>query len=307
MSTRRTFLKVVGAAGAGSLVAGGAEAAGRAAPPGSRAVLVDTTLCLGCRACEAACSEANGLPEPVMAGEDAVFATRRDTAPSVFTVVNRATSPGRDGGERYAKTQCMHCVEPACASACPVRALEKEPAGPVVYHPERCIGCRYCMVSCPFGVPKYEYDQAVPYVRKCSFCAERQARGEPPACTEACPAGALLFGARDELLETARTRIYQNPDRYVHHVYGEHEAGGTSWLYITDVPFEAIGLPEGVRTESYPALTGGALAAVPFVMTLWPPLLMGLYTFSRARQEPEAVRPPEAGAAADGHQEDGHE
>jgi Fe-S-cluster-containing dehydrogenase component len=219
-------------------------------------------------------------------------------------VVNRAPEPGRDGEARYAKTQCMHCVDPACASACPVRALEKLPSGPVVYHAERCMGCRYCMVSCPFGVPKYEYDKAVPYVRKCTFCAERQARGELPACVEACPAEALLFGDREELLETARTRIYQEPGRYVHHIYGEHEAGGTSWLYITDVPFEHLALPEGVRNASYPALTGGALAAVPFVMTLWPPLLMGLYTFSKARREAEQ---PEAGNAAGGDQEDGHE
>ena len=155
------------------------------------------------------------------------------------------------------------------------------------------MGCRYCMIACPFGVPKYEYAKAVPYVRKCTFCSERQAKGQPPACTEACPSGALLFGERAQLLEVARTRIYQNPDRYVPHVYGEHEAGGTSWLYISDVPFEKLALRTGMPDERYPGLVAGALGAPPFVMTLWPPLLMGLYMFSRRREE---VSQDESGA-----------
>jgi formate dehydrogenase iron-sulfur subunit len=286
-TTRRTFLKTAGVV-AGAAELAGAPVAAAPAAAGSRAVLVDTTKCLGCRGCEAACSEANGLPPPERPDDDAVFSARRTTGPATFTVVNRSSQPGRDGEARYAKTQCLHCVDPACASACPVRALEKEPAGPVVYHADRCIGCRYCMVSCPFGVPKYEYDRAVPYVRKCTFCAERQAQGKPPACVEACPAEALVFGDRAELLEVAKQRIYQNPERYVHHVYGEHEAGGTSWLYITDVPFETLALPADVGTSAYPQLTRGALAAVPFVLTLWPPLLMGLYNFTKSRREAAA-------------------
>jgi Fe-S-cluster-containing dehydrogenase component len=215
-----------------------------------------------------------------------VFATVRPKGPDTFTVVNRSAVAGRDGAERFAKTQCLHCVDPACASACPVRALEKTPSGPVAYHANRCIGCRYCMVSCPFGVPQYQYDKKVPYVRKCTFCADRQAKGLAPACTEVCPTGALLFGRREELLETAKTRIYQNPEKYVHRVYGEREAGGTSWLYITDVPFESLGLP-AVAEQPYPTLARGALSAVPFVITLWPPLLRGLYAFAHGRTAAE--------------------
>ncbi|HLA77497.1 MAG TPA: 4Fe-4S dicluster domain-containing protein, partial [Vicinamibacteria bacterium] len=245
---RRTFLKAAGVAGVASIVSP-ATAAVRAAA--GRGVLVDTTLCVGCRGCEAACSEANNLPAP--AGDSAVLEGRRSTTPTAFTVVNQATAAS--GAVRYAKSQCLHCLDPACASACPVRALEKTASGPVVYHRDRCMGCRYCMVACPFGVPKYEYDRPVPYVRKCSFCAERQAAGKPPACTEVCPSGALLFGDREQLLETARTRIYQNPDRYLHHVYGEHEAGGTAWLYLSDLPFESLGLPADVGTGPYPELT----------------------------------------------------
>jgi formate dehydrogenase iron-sulfur subunit len=302
---RRTFLKVAAVTGATALVPRGAAAG---AAGGARAVLVDTTLCVGCRGCEAACSEANRLPEPDHAGDPGVFDAARTTTPTAFTVVNRSTAPGPDGEPRFAKTQCLHCVDPGCASACPVRALEKTASGPVVYHPERCIGCRYCMVSCPFGLPRYEYDKVVPYVRKCSFCAERQEAGLPPACVEACPSGALVFGNREELLEVARTRIYTHPDRYVHHVYGEQEAGGTSWLYLADVPFEGLGLRTDVETTPYPARTAGALAAVPFVMTLWPPVLMGLYAIRRRGAAEGPATPPEGTAADAGStREDDHD
>ena len=128
-------------------------------------------------------------------------------------------------------------------------------------------------------------------MRKCTFCAERQAKGLQPACTEVCPSGALTFGRRGELLEVAKTRIYTNPDRYVHHVYGEHEAGGTSWLYIADVDLEKLALRTGVPERPSRA-RHGALGAPPFVMTLWPPLLMGLYAFSKRRDEVEGSSTP---------------
>jgi len=299
--TRRTFFKVQ-AAGAAALAVAAQKAeasTAAAAAPDSRAVLVDTTRCQGCRACEAACAEANGLGEPAMAGDDAVFAKRRTTDQYTFTVVNRFETHDDKAPVRFAKAQCMHCVDPACASACPVRALEKTASGAVTYTGNRCLGCRYCMVACPFDVPKFEYQKAMPYVRKCEFCHERQAKGEMPACTEVCPNGALQFGTREALLEEARTRIYQNPDKYVHHIYGEHEAGGTSWLYISDVEPSAIGLKAGVSTKPYPELTSTALAAVPVVMTLWPPLLMGFYAFSH-RNEHDAAHENEQ------HTEDRH-
>ena len=282
---RRGFLKVVGV-GAGTCAAGAAVASGAAASaepvssdtPG---MLVDTTLCVGCRGCEAACAEANGNPPPPES--DDVLGKRRDTSETAFTVVNRV-----DGVEsRFAKKQCMHCLSPACASACPVRAMDKRPDGPVTYDPSACLGCRYCMVACPFDVPKYEYNSNAPRVRKCSFCATRQQAGLKPACAEVCPSGALTFGRRDELLELAKTRIYTNPTRYVHHVYGEHEVGGTSFLYLTDVAPEKLGLMAGLPEKAIPEHVQGALAAPPFVMTLWPPLLMGFYVFSKSRQESE--------------------
>jgi len=278
--SRRGFFKIAGATAGASLLspeARAAEAKGLDGP----GVLVDTTLCVGCRACESACAEANGLPPP--AEGDAVFQEKRDTSQQTFTVVNRFEK--EPGVERYVKRQCMHCVAPACASACPVQAMVKLPTGPVVYDASRCMGCRYCMIGCPFDVPKYEYESNAPRVRKCTFCSTRQAEGKLPACAEVCPSGALTFGKRSELIEMAKTRIYQNPDRYVHHVYGELEAGGTSWLYITDVPFEQMPyFPTDVGTRAYPDLVSGALGAPPFVMTLWPPLLMGIYAFTHRKE-----------------------
>jgi formate dehydrogenase iron-sulfur subunit len=296
--SRRTFIKFAGAAGAAGVVARPkpAAAAGLQHPVDTPAVLVDTTRCAGCRGCEAACSESNQLPAPAMAGQD-VFGKRRKTDVNVYTVVNRASADSKQGDPRFVKSQCMHCIDPACASACLAKALEKTAAGPVVYHKERCLGCRYCMVACQFDVPKFEFESAAPYIHKCSFCADRQAQGLQPACASVCPTGALQFGRRVEMLEEARTRIYQNPDKYVHHVYGETEAGGTSWLYITDVPFETLGFRTDLGPTSPPELTRTALAAVPFVLTLWPPLLMGLYTFSKRRSE--AAKGPEMEAHHD--------
>lgn len=307
--TRRTFFKVTGAAGAAGVASAAAArpagAAGVAATPGAdmRAMLIDTTKCIGCRACEAACSEANALPEPTQAGDTAVFDRRRPTSVQALTVVNKypatTTAP-----ERYIKTQCMHCVEPACASACLARAIEKTPAGPVVYHGDRCLGCRYCLVSCPFDVPKFDYDSNAPFVHKCTFCGERQAKGLEPACSSVCPTGAITFGTRAALIEEARQRIYAPDSQYVRHVYGEREAGGTSFLYISDRPLEQLGLPDHVPAYAYSALTQGALGAVPFIMTLWPPLLMGLYTFSQRRNA--AAHDDHHAGEAPRHEEDRH-
>lgn len=291
--SRRTFFKVsaVGATAAAGLAVseGRAAASEGTSTPG---VLVDTTKCIGCRSCEAACAEANGLPQPD-SSDNGSYEKPRQLTPMQWTVVNRGVTNPRDV---FFKSQCMHCVEPACASACPARALEKTAAGPVTYNGNRCLGCRYCMMACPFDVPKFEYTKAIPYVKKCIFCAGRQAKGQLPACVEACPSGALTFGPRSELLEEARKRIYQNPDQYVHHIYGEHEAGGTSWMYLSDVPFERLGFKQGLSTQPYSALSETSLSAVPVVMTLWPPLLMGIYTFTKRRDE-----------VTDATQEDHHE
>ncbi len=295
---RRCFLKLAGAAGATALA--GRAAVAQAATVTARsqpAVLVDSTRCVGCRGCEAACAETNHLPGPASLGDDKVFDVRRRTDVDAFTVVNRSLGTSATD-VRYYKTQCMHCLDPGCASACPAKALEKTAEGPVVYNPERCLGCRYCMVACPFDVPKFEYEKAAPYVRKCHFCANRQKQGLMPACVTVCPSGALQFGQRATLIEEANHRIYTAPDSYEHRIFGETEVGGTSWLYIGDRKPEALGFRTDLGSTSAPERTRTALAAVPFVLTLWPPLLMGLYTFSKRRA---GQAPADSGAQEPNH------
>jgi formate dehydrogenase beta subunit len=284
--SRRSFLKLCGATGAASLIGPPANAGAAADADESVAMLFDTTKCVGCRACEAACSEANRLPPPALAGEEAVFDHHRTTDSHTYSVVNRYPARAQDAPV-FVKSQCMHCVEPACASACPVQAMEKTREGPVIYHADRCIGCRYCMVACPFGIPKFEYDKALPYIRKCIFCIDRLRAGQMPACAQVCPSGALTFGKRKKLLEAAKTRIYQHPDDYVHHVYGENEVGGTGWLYISKASFEELGFPANLGNRSYPELTWPYLAAEPLVLVLGAPLLMGLHAFTKGREKAE--------------------
>ncbi len=211
--------------------------------------LVDTTLCIGCRQCEEGCNRRNELPRPDKPFRDhSVFRTDRRPGINNFTVVNEFLgSPSRDQRNKsatYVKTQCMHCLDPACVSACIVGALTRARDGAVVYNPDICIGCRYCMIACPFQIPSYEYAETLtPRVRKCEFCADQaEGTGADPACAAACPIEAIVFGKRSELLQLARSRIERRPVRYVDHVYGENEIGGTSWLYLYGREMDEIGL-----------------------------------------------------------------
>lgn len=272
---RRDFLKIAGGAGAG-LVAGAPKPT-EAAQLEFVGLLIDTTKCIGCRSCEEACNEKNRLPEPEVSFEsESVFEKTRNTSPEAYVVVNRFPNPKDPDSPVFVRKQCMHCCQPACASACLVKAMEKTREGPVIYNKDRCMGCRYCMIACPFDVPKFQYDSPFPYVKKCILCIDRVRNGEQPACADACPEGATLFGTRRELLEIARRRIYENPDRYVHHIYGEHEVGGTGVLYLSSVPFEKIGFRTDLGVTPYPELTSGFLYGVPLVFVLWPSLLIGL-------------------------------
>jgi len=270
---RRDLFKVLGAVGGAAVVArpARAEEAARAAgaddPVG---VLVDTTRCIGCRMCEFGCAHANGLPKPDWGDEPS---PARETSAEQWTVVQRHDVAGRSV---TVKRQCMHCLQPACTSACLTKAMYKTPDGPVTWRENKCMGCRYCMVSCPFDVPKFEYHSAVPRIQKCQLCFERVAAGGQPACVASCQAQALTFGRRGNLLDEARRRIYTEPGRYVRHIYGEREVGGTSWLYLSAVPFEQLGFRTDVGTTAYPTYTKEFLYAVPMVLTLVPPFLLAL-------------------------------
>ena len=286
--SRRRFLEWIGAAGMGSVAGKPALAAGNQhfeGYPGSYGILHDTTRCVGCRSCEAACNEVNELPLPDKPfTELAVLDEKRRTTEKAYTVVNKY-HPAGSPHPVFVKTQCNHCLEPACASACFVRAFCKTKSGAVTYDSSVCVGCRYCMIACPFEIPAYEYNEALsPRIMKCTMCYPRIINGQLPACVEACPMEALTFGKREDLIRIARERIRKYPDKYIDHLYGEKEMGGTSWLYLSGVPFSQIGMREDLGTTPAPQLTSGALAVVPMVAGLWPVLLMGLYAVSKRKE-----------------------
>ncbi len=249
---RRRFLGTLAAATATAAATPAAEAlAWRSkAPDDPYGCLVDLVRCVGCRKCEEACNAVNGLPEPARRFDDMrVLDAKRRPDAVAYTVVNRYYPGKRDKRNEllpvHVKIQCMHCQHPACVSACVTGALGKRENGAVHYDVTKCIGCRYCMVACPFQIPAYEYDEPLtPRVMKCTFCSPRIEEGKVPACAQVCPVEALTFGKRSTLLELARERIAKDPGNYVERIYGEHEAGGTSWMYIGPSRFEDLGLPE---------------------------------------------------------------
>jgi formate dehydrogenase iron-sulfur subunit len=268
---RRNFFKVLGVTGVSLAI--GKELS--AAPKSKSSIefsgiLYDSTRCAGCQTCESACAEANGLPQPVGSIEAGVI---RKTDENHRTVVNAFNS---SKGEVYVKKQCMHCNEPACTAACLTQAMYKTEEGAVIWRGDKCMGCRYCMVSCPFDIPKFEYHSANPKIEKCNMCFSRISEGKIPACVENCPAEALIFGKRRDLIKEARKRINDNPDQYEDHIYGEHEAGGTGFLYLSAVPFNELGFNTSLQTESYPSLSKGFLYSVPTIFVLWPAMLLGL-------------------------------
>ena len=283
-----------------------------------KAVLIDTTRCIGCRSCQVTCKQWNDLraEKTELPRSGLGLQNPAKLSANTFVVVTYKEIPDAQapGGLRYISTkrQCMHCDEPACASACPVTALEKTASGAVVYTGDKCLGCRYCMWACPFGVPTAEWDSLAPKIKKCTLCADRVTEPAPlerngqkltdeergrfraaqaiPACVKQCPANALHFGDREAMVAEARARIAKHPARYVDHIYGEKEAGGTSTLYLTAVPFEKLGLPK-VGNESYPARSVPALSAVPAAVVGVGAALGATYALHRRRAEVARVEP----------------
>jgi formate dehydrogenase iron-sulfur subunit len=233
----------------------------------SAGLLFDATRCIGCGACSAACKEQNGLPLPI----------ESEPTASTWTVVE-------ERGGSFVLRMCMHCLTPTCVSVCPVGAMRKTERGPVVYDAAKCIGCRYCIMACPFGVPKYQWDRPVPIVGKCVLCADRVAAGGVTACAAVCPTGATRFGEREALIREARARIAAEPGRYVDHIYGLEEAGGTSVLMLSGVPFSSLGLPASLPDVPLPLLTWQALSKVPDVVLVAAAFLYGVHWITRRRR-----------------------
>lgn len=269
---RRDFLKL--AAGGTALLASGREAFAREAKgrlPGALGILYDSTLCIGCKVCQAACKEFNNMP-PEHTSIDKIWDDPVDLSSKTFNIIKaytHGTGLTKDSvtdGHSFIKRHCMHCVDPACVSACPVSALKKNPeTGVVGYNKSACIGCRYCQIACPFNIPRFEWDKPFPVIRKCQLCDHRYKEGKFAACCEFCPTGASIFGNVDDLLSEARKRLsslktgeynefpiahvksnyksYREVSTYQNRIYGEKEGGGTQYLMLSAVPFEILGMP----------------------------------------------------------------
>lgn len=289
---RRNFLKAATGTALTTVVAGEAQALQRepkTMPSKAVGMLYDSTLCIGCKACVAACKQANNQPPENLETQEwntGTWDSPLDISGKTLNIIKAYTNGTKAQKDReidgyaFMKRHCLHCVDPSCVSVCPVSAMVKDPiTGIVTHNPDACIGCRYCVLSCPFSVPQFEYDTPFPQIHKCQFCQHLQAKGEIPACCDVCPTGASLFGDARELREEAKRRLaakagdtYEFPrgklgsdrathiakiPKYQNHLYGEKELGGTQVVYLAGVPFDKLGLPTKVPEQAYASVTEG--------------------------------------------------
>ncbi|MCK9418228.1 MAG: 4Fe-4S dicluster domain-containing protein [Nitrospirae bacterium] len=257
--------------------------------PPQKAVLVDLTRCIGCRSCQVACKSWNerSVKKTVNQG---VYTNPPKLNSDTYTRIEFLEgASGQAPAWHFIKDQCMHCDDPACVSACPVGAFKKLPNGPVNYDYDKCIGCRYCMIACPFQVPKYEWEKRIfPWVRKCTFCSDRQADNLTPACIKICPTKTMFFGNKEEVLAEAKKRLAEHPGKYVNYVYGEKEAGGTSWMYIAAVPFEQLGFNMNIPAKKLPENTWAMLREIPFKVVGFVTALSLIAVFRNRGSNPDA-------------------
>lgn len=284
---RRDFLKASLGGSAALLGSGVAQARGNLEPAEDAiGMLFDSTLCIGCKACVSKCKEVNGMP-PVALGEETQWDAARDLSAQTLNVIKvyqEGEGSQKDrikDGFAFEKRSCMHCVDPGCVSVCPVTAMRRDAkTGIVTHHPDVCIGCRTCMVGCPYNVPQFDYDNPFGQIHKCQMCNQagvsRIDNGQMTGCAEVCPTGATLFGSRKALLAEAQRRMtlkagesysyprgdVRAPDShqeklvpaYQQHIWGEKEAGGTNVMHISSIPFDKLGMPP-LEDRSYASIS----------------------------------------------------
>lgn len=253
-----------------------------------KAILTDITRCVGCELCVEKCKEINqlGIERPWhWLSADGLSATRWTT------VITRP-------GSIYVRKHCQHCLEPACVAACPVAALRRTPEGAVVYDVSVCLGCRYCMNACPFGIPRYNWDSARPAIQKCNLCYPRIREGKKPGCVEVCPTEATIFGDRDELLTEAKRRLRTEPNRYIHKIWGEHVVGGTSVLYLSNIDLSFLGWKKELGNHPLPQLTWNILTKMPAIFLGIGGFMAGIYWLGerKSKIQKETQQNPESKA-----------
>ncbi len=235
-------------------------------------LLFDASVCIGCGKCYEACKQYNNLPET---NDDFL---KDHLSDKTFTVVE-------EYGNVYARKMCMHCIEPACVSVCPVGAFRKTEVGPVLYDPDKCIGCRYCMQACPHNVPRYEWESRSPRVKKCNLCYDKIKKGGLTSCSEVCPVQATVCGNLSDLISEAKKRIAKNPAKYYPHIYGLEEAGGSNVLIISPVPFEQLGYSSKIPKQAMPDFTMQAMEKIPAVVSVGGIFLTGMYWLTKRKNQ----------------------
>jgi len=223
--------------------------------------LVDTTTCIGCKACEVACLEWNGY-EFRETTFDNTYQTMPETAWNFWNLIKFNEYTAEDGTPQLLmrKDQCMHCEDPGCLAACPADgAIVQYANGIVDFNQENCIGCQYCVTGCPFNIPKF--NSATKKVYKCTLCSDRVGAGLEPACIKSCPTGCLHFGSKEDMLFEANKRVAQlkaNTSWKNAGVYDPQGVSGTHVIYV---------LGDATNPEKYGGLP--ADPSVPLLVRLW--------------------------------------
>lgn len=217
-----------------------------------KTMLIDTSKCTGCRACQAACKQWNQLPAEQTAF-NGTYENPANFSPVTWTkIVFNYKDKDANGRVHwlFSKQGCMHCTEAACIKVCPANAIYRTDFGTVRIDPDRCIGCNYCAANCTYNV--MGFDQVAHVARKCTFCLDRISNGLIPACAKTCPTGAITYGERSDLIDLAERRLAElkRAGKTEANIYGVEELNGLGMIYLLEDRPAKYGLLEDPRVST---------------------------------------------------------